>query len=138
MRTERAELPLTLAPGEYGWSVVLHDELGRVADGDTGGAGSFVVPAAAQAPPAVAWFAEPNPFRDSVRLGGPAADAAREIVILDSAGRVVRRHRLAGPEASTWDWDGRDAGGRPVASGIYFARIVEAERPAAMVKLVRG
>jgi hypothetical protein len=41
----------------------------------------------------------------------------------------VLDRRLA-PEASRIVWDGRDAGGRPTTSGVYFARLTEGERRA--------
>jgi hypothetical protein len=69
----------------------------------------------------------PNPFnpRTVVRYDLPAQAPVR-IVIYDAAGRLVTtlvdapthdpgRHQVV--------WDGRSAGGRSVASGIYFCRM---------------
>jgi len=68
----------------------------------------------------------PNPFNPTTSLsfsllyGGPA-----ELVLYDLDGNRIRtlisETITAGPYAVTWD--GRDAKGRPVASGIYLARL---------------
>ncbi len=69
----------------------------------------------------------PNPFARDVHIdySSPAAGGEHTVTIYDAAGRVVselfsgRReggeHRLS--------WDGRDARGRRVASGVYFVRV---------------
>lgn len=68
----------------------------------------------------------PNPSRGaaSLRFRMPAA-AAGEVAIYDLAGRRVRV--LARGDFAAGDrrmsWDGRDASGRPVAPGLYFARV---------------
>jgi flagellar basal-body rod modification protein FlgD len=47
-------------------------------------------------------------------------DVARVVVeIRDSAGALVRREELDGPEGSTWTWNGRDNGGTEQAAGVY-------------------
>jgi subtilisin family serine protease len=76
--------------------------------------------------------ATPNPFRESVRI--PASTSAR-LVIVDVAGRVVRREPRH-PEEGGFTWDGRDDAGRRVAAGIYLARF-EGERrsPLKLLKL---
>ncbi|MFH1278479.1 MAG: FG-GAP-like repeat-containing protein [Candidatus Eisenbacteria bacterium] len=76
--------------------------------------------------------AAPNPFNPSTTLrvrldeAGPA-----RLSILDGRGRAVRtlvdRPMDAGEHRVIWD--GKDDGGRPAASGVYFARLVS---PAAM------
>jgi hypothetical protein len=70
--------------------------------------------------------ADPNPFREMVSLhidavGGPGG----VIEIFDARGRRVRSlSRAAGAPAGTpLTWDGRDATGAAVASGVYFARL---------------
>ena len=58
--------------------------------------------------------------RGEVRL--PAAGAARfaEITIADGNGRTLRQQVVAlGSAASSWNWDGRDIGGRALADGAY-------------------
>jgi hypothetical protein len=71
--------------------------------------------------------ARPNPFNPrteiSFELGAPSSDV--QLVLYDARGRRVRgltagdypagRHQV--------DWDGTDEQGRPVASGVYFARL---------------
>ncbi len=74
---------------------------------------------------------QPNPFnpRTAIRFSLDRPAAAR-VVIYDVQGREVRRlvdeARPAG--AYTVIWDGRDAAGRPVASGIYLYRLDAAGR----------
>jgi subtilisin family serine protease len=67
----------------------------------------------------------PNPFNPTTtilwRLDQPAAVT---LDIYDPRGRLVRT--LASAEAATNHsilWDGRDAGGRPLASGIYLVQL---------------
>ena len=71
--------------------------------------------------------AAPNPFRAStdLRFALPV-DSQVSLEVYDVTGRLVaspvRDERYpAGPHAVSWD--GRDASGRPVASGVYFLRI---------------
>jgi len=68
----------------------------------------------------------PNPFNPVTRIGfGLKAPANVSLRIYDAAGRVVRvlveGNRPAGTYAELWD--GKDNGGRAVASGIYFYRL---------------
>ncbi len=79
-------------------------------------------------PPEASYLAQnyPNPFNPMTRvefgLGTPARVSLR---IYDPAGRLVRalveEHRTAG--RYTEIWDGCDASGRAVASGVYFYRL---------------
>jgi hypothetical protein len=61
-----------------------------------------------------------NPFAGATRF--IAADGARgtPISIFDPAGRLVRSGHTDATGA--WTWDGRDAEGRVLSSGVYFAR----------------
>jgi hypothetical protein len=68
----------------------------------------------------------PNPFNPTTRITfGLAAPADVSLRIYDAAGRLVRvlaeEARPAGNYAELWD--GRDARGAAVASGIYFYRL---------------
>ncbi|MCD4689922.1 S8 family serine peptidase, partial [bacterium] len=85
----------------------------------------------------VVWSA-PNPFSPGTSLHYvvPARGHVR-LTVFDVAGRVVR-HVVdgvidAGPHDASWD--GRDENGRPVASGVYFARF-DADEVSASAKLV--
>lgn len=73
------------------------------------------------------WQNEPNPFNPSTQI---AFTLAREepvtLTVLDVAGRRVRllaEGPLAAGVVHRRRWDGRDDGGRPVASGVYFYRL---------------
>ncbi len=70
--------------------------------------------------------AYPNPFNPSTTLSFtlPAPGAA-ELSILDVSGRRVRTLLAAMQPAGaqTRHWDGRDDDGRPLASGLYLARL---------------
>jgi hypothetical protein len=78
-----------------------------------------------QAPLAVISLA-PNPPRAAleltlgIRISGPV-----EIEVYDARGRLVRRMPLGkmGPGLHRASWDGRDAMGADVASGVYFIRL---------------
>jgi hypothetical protein len=68
----------------------------------------------------------PNPVRGATHIA-PASGTARlykalddEIVILDLAGRVVRRFENVGESGVTWDT--RDSNGKLVAAGVYLVR----------------
>lgn len=68
----------------------------------------------------------PNPFNPSTNLSFElAAPSHARLTIYDTAGRVVAvlldEHRVAGRH--TVAWNGTDAGGNPVASGIYLYQI---------------
>jgi hypothetical protein len=80
----------------------------------------------------------PNPARDAVSVGfSLPVPADATISIVDVAGRLVRElhaGRLSAG-AQTVGWDARDAGGRQVASGIYFVRL-ETAGEARIEKLV--
>ena len=68
----------------------------------------------------------PNPFNPTttIRYTIPAAQHVT-LGIVDSQGRsivtLVNRTLAAGPQEV--QWDGRDARGNPVASGVYFYRL---------------
>lgn len=69
----------------------------------------------------------PNPFNPTTRIAYsvPAPGGAIEISVYDTAGRLVAPlvsgYREAGVHEAVWD--GRDARGETVASGVYFARM---------------
>jgi hypothetical protein len=71
--------------------------------------------------------AAPNPLRfwTVIEFEVPSDGGWTELKVFDSAGRLVRalidRHMAGGRQSARWD--GRDEGGRPVRSGIYFYRL---------------
>ena len=73
----------------------------------------------------VVWSAT-NPFTPgtSLHFAMPGAGHA-DLAVYDVSGRLVRclldGALSAGPHETSWD--GRDDGGRDVASGVYFARL---------------
>jgi len=71
-------------------------------------------------------LASPTPFRDETRLGFTLAAPARaRLDVYDVAGRRVRTvvDEELGEGDHTATWDGRDAAGRRVSGGTYFARL---------------
>ena len=81
----------------------------------------------------------PSPFnaRANLRITG-LADGAATLDLHDAAGRRVRslRARVSGGVGMV-TWDGRDAAGRNVPSGVYFARVAGRDVPAARLVLVK-
>lgn len=74
----------------------------------------------------VSLVASPSPFRDGVRLTWALPRPGRaDLRVFDVRGREVRRlasgDHAAGARASVWD--GRDAAGRRVGSGVYFVNL---------------
>ena len=69
----------------------------------------------------------PTPFRGSTQLEISIPSSRRAALrIFDPAGRVVRTlfDGEMGAGHRSIAWDGRDAAGRPVASGIYFGSLL--------------
>jgi sugar lactone lactonase YvrE len=96
---------------------------------------------------ALAFFLQapsPNPWRVklgsgalTLRFGVPRRGMAAHLVMLDVTGRCVRE-LWNGPceeAVNTVAWDGRDASGGTVASGIYFLRL-QAERQTARARVI--
>lgn len=72
----------------------------------------------------------PNPFNPTTRLvfslAPDAGDQSARLEILDLQGRVVRvltTEILTGGREYEAVWNGRDAAGMPVSSGVYLARL---------------
>jgi hypothetical protein len=73
----------------------------------------------------------PNPFNPTTTIRVETGTAGKlDLVVRDVRGRLVRTlaHGSSPARGATWTWDGRDDGGRPVASGTY---IVDATCPTA-------
>lgn len=83
------------------------------------------VPAESPAAGQLGLALHPNPFnpKTSVRFHAPAAGPA-VLEVFDLQGRLLRSFRETAADAGWLDlsWDGRDAAGQAVPSGIYFLR----------------
>lgn len=73
----------------------------------------------------------PNPFNGSTMILISGAGSGETVIIYDIAGRVVRELSLE--QSTSIVWDGADENGRPVSSGIYFARLLR--NPGISVKM---
>jgi len=83
----------------------------------------------------------PNPFGTTTVLHftAPAGETA-SVAIYSATGRLVREMSVAPSRAGVGEavWDGLDSGGKPAASGVYFAElVVGGERDRARVVLLR-
>lgn len=82
----------------------------------------------------------PSPFRPTTTITYEIeAAAVVRLVIFDVSGRAVRRleeGRVREAGRHTAVWNGRDDGGRQVASGVYFCRL-EAGSRSGTVRMVR-
>jgi hypothetical protein len=98
-----------------------HSTFGLVAPGDVTGTETPEAPAAS-------YLAQnaPNTFNPSTSIVfGLSSPALVTLSIYDVSGRLVRT-LVDGPRSAGMHkqlWDGRDAGGRAVASGVYFYRL---------------
>ena len=70
---------------------------------------------------------EPNPFSafTTIRYEVPAEGGRVTLSVFDVNGRLVRvlQNGVVAGGGRTTSWDGRDAKGRAVASGVYFCRL---------------
>ncbi|MGQ9561690.1 MAG: FlgD immunoglobulin-like domain containing protein [Candidatus Oleimicrobiaceae bacterium] len=103
-------------------------------------------PSAAEAAPAAvplyfALGAYPNPSRGTATVSFLLRERCRvSLELYDAAGRLVRRLREGEtfPGTHQVNWDGNDALGRPMPSGVYFCRLrAEGRTAAAKLLLVR-
>ncbi len=79
---------------------------------------------------AVELTAAPNPFNPLTTLHFRlATDGATQLGVFDLHGRLVRSlvRDILPAGAHTVTWNGRDALGRPVSSGVYFVRMLTPE-----------
>jgi Big-like domain-containing protein/flagellar hook capping protein FlgD len=73
----------------------------------------------------------PNPFQEATRIPFSLDREQRvRLVVLDVGGREVvsMMDRRLGPGSHALEWDGRDAGGRAVESGVYYLRLTAGSR----------
>jgi len=85
--------------------------------------------------------ASPNPFNPTTTIGFTISDASHvEMRIFAADGREIARLIDDGIEAGSHSvrWDGRDARGADVASGVYFVRLdVQGQRTTQRLILLR-
>jgi hypothetical protein len=81
-------------------------------------------PGSAETPGALAISPVPSSSRVSITAarGGDAPGTPALLEIADVTGRVLRR--IQGTLGQAFLWDGRDSQTRPVAAGVYLARVV--------------
>lgn len=82
---------------------------------------------AAAPPPAPALTNRPNPFNPTTTIAYTVRKAGRTTLsIYDAAGRRIRTllDRPLDPGTYPIPWDGLDASGHPLPSGVYFCRLV--------------
>ncbi|MCP4251496.1 MAG: T9SS type A sorting domain-containing protein, partial [bacterium] len=107
-------------------------------DTPTPGAGNEATDVGAPTPAPLSLSNFPNPFNPTTRISFNLPEAGQvRLAVFDLQGR-----RLAMPIDGTLDagrheinWDGRDADGRALASGIYFTRL-STEREQRMIRMV--
>jgi hypothetical protein len=123
------DFPTPWNPAQALWPAFLHDsqrtalygfEVQSATDAPDDPAGR--VPARLELQPN-----HPNPFNPSTEIGYgvPAAGGDVRLGIYDVRGRLVRLlvAGFRGPGTHRAVWDGRDAGGRALPSGLYFYRL---------------
>ncbi len=82
--------------------------------------------------------AEPNPFSGAVMLRrGGLSTTGQEVAVFAHSGRRIAALRQASSpnDAVVYQWDGRDATGRKVPPGIYFARLAGSDVSIRLVKV---
>jgi YVTN family beta-propeller protein len=131
----------TFTDDEAGPTAVSYRIVAHTRDGGRETLGTIAVEAAADAAlgaPAVRLLAAPNPSAGPVRFALQTAEGeatstdGAEILVFDVRGRLVRT--LASRNGDTRapiEWDGKDAAGRPVPSGVYTAQLRGGGRHAA-------
>jgi hypothetical protein len=73
----------------------------------------------------------PNPLADHTMISYSLSQAGpMELQVLDASGRVVRDLFSGQQHVGDYEiaWDGQDNAGRPVANGVYYARLLSADK----------
>jgi len=79
----------------------------------------------------------PNPARGSAAVRWSGAKDGVRLEVLDPRGRRVADAGFAAGAAGSWTWSGLDGRGAALPAGVYFVRATDAERSAAVRRLVR-
>ncbi len=143
-------LPLALPAGDDPAAAMVPLRIDLIGPGGTRVAGDAVLGAPERASPASAapavlavWPVAPNPFASPARIAFtvPGSENRRVTVgIYDVSGRLVAAlaDDLRAPGRHEVTWDGRGSSGRPLAAGIYWARVTAGhESASARLTVVR-
>jgi hypothetical protein len=77
----------------------------------------------------------PNPFNAEVKLQLLSGiEGELKLDIFDITGRKIRSFEVSGHTRNV-NWDGQNEYGRPVSSGVYFARITGPNQKSSAIKL---
>jgi endoglucanase len=78
----------------------------------------------AAAVPTASLVAAPNPFANATTItAAPGTRIMADLLIVDAAGRRVASLTVPPDGVTSLAWDGRGLDGRPVAPGVYWARV---------------
>ena len=125
----RPVVPCVFDPGPATLRVVALDQHGPHLDNTVVREAVTVEPGACDGPRRLA--AAPNPFGETTTFSGPPGAM---VTVFDVAGRAVRRVRLDGSSGRAL-WAGHDDDGRPLAPGLYLARLLPGD--GRVVRVVR-
>lgn len=89
----------------------------------------------ASVPRSPALIAFPNPFNSNVVLSWGPQSEAESLEIFNVLGQLVRRFDFVDESGGSIEWNAKDAHGRRLPSGLYFARLT-GRRGATTVNLV--
>ncbi len=80
--------------------------------------------------PMINLTADPNPFRENVCLNVKNLMPAQAVLfsVYNAKGQLICREKLNGHSEINWTWDGRNAAGRTVPSGLYLARLTQGDQ----------
>ena len=77
----------------------------------------------------------PNPSHGAVSAAWSGGVGRAHVEVLDARGRRVSGATTEGAARGRWQWNGADAGGRPVPAGLYFVRLHDDEGHAAVERV---
>jgi len=81
------------------------------------------------------WSVGPNPFHGRVALAAVGGDALQRIEVFDISGRRVRS--FEGPFHDGLPWDGTDADGRSLSTGVFLVRATTTSGSSQVRRVIR-